>query len=110
MRVAVAAVDVDTRELDFRLVGRAGGAEESRRQSPRQIARQTRRETAKRPQKEKPPRQKRTPAKRANYPVDAAARAPLPSDLRHEKKSMIATAHRRAYSNRSSPCVRKELG
>ena len=30
MRVAVAAVDIDTRELDFRLVARAGGPKKAR--------------------------------------------------------------------------------
>ena len=34
MRVAVAAVNVDTRELDFRLVARTGGAKKGRIKPP----------------------------------------------------------------------------
>jgi ribonuclease R len=34
VRVAVANVDIDTRELDFRLIGRAGGAKKGRIKPP----------------------------------------------------------------------------
>ena len=48
VRVAVAAVDVDTRELNFRLVARTGGAKKGPHQAARQIARQARRAKANR--------------------------------------------------------------
>ena len=45
VRVAVAAVDVDTRELDFRLVARTGRAQEGPHQTAHQISRQARRKS-----------------------------------------------------------------
>ena len=61
VRVAVAAVDIDARELDFRLVGRVGGPKKVAGKVRAQIAQQSAGdETAKRPQKEKPTWKKRT--------------------------------------------------
>ena len=40
VRVAVANVNIDTRELDFRLIGRAGGPSEKPHQAAREMPRQ----------------------------------------------------------------------
>jgi len=69
VRVSVAALNVDTRELNFRLVARAGGTKKSPHQAARQIRRQARQKkqigSPGWHQEKEPTRQTRTPRPQA---------------------------------------------